>query len=164
MTRPTPHLPVTDENRAQLRLLLDESIPEGGTDADTLFTDEEIDTLLETSQFMWGAASKGWTIKAARVMQPGALVRAQYGSENYQFLSPKELADFALKMADLYNPFGRSATGGGGGDGTTPSPLLGSEKAVRIVRPVLWGVRSGDPGEGGLLELEHEGDFSRYGR
>ena len=37
----------TDKLRGRLRRLLDEKIPPSGTDADTRFSDEELDDLLE---------------------------------------------------------------------------------------------------------------------
>lgn len=49
-----------------LRLLLGERIPEGGLDTDTFFTDDEVESLLETTGGNINlAASLGWRAKAA---------------------------------------------------------------------------------------------------
>jgi hypothetical protein len=93
----------TDELREQLRLLLDETIPEGGTAADTLFTDAELDLLLTLSSTLDQAAAAGWKLKAQRVMSPTAVVEARFGSESFRFTSPKDLADFALGMAQRFS-------------------------------------------------------------
>lgn len=51
----------------QLRELLGERIPAGGTDADTLFSDDQIDDLLTRNATMNEAAHEGWRIKAAEL-------------------------------------------------------------------------------------------------
>ena len=94
---PTPAL------RTQLRLLIDESIPPEGSDSDTLFTDGEIDVLLETSRTIEQAAAAGWRLKAQRQMNPNAVVQARFGAESFTFVSPKDLADFALDMASKFS-------------------------------------------------------------
>lgn len=48
-----------------LRLLLGERVPEGGTDADTFFSDLEITDLLDTFGDVLLAAAAGWRSKAA---------------------------------------------------------------------------------------------------
>jgi hypothetical protein len=92
----------TPELRDQLRLLLDESIPEGGTDAETLFTDREIDLLLQASPTLEQAAAAGWRLKAQRQMNPNAVVQARFGAESFTFISPEKLAEFALGMAQRF--------------------------------------------------------------
>lgn len=54
---------MTDSER--LRLYLGESIPEGGTAADTFFTDAQVTDLLAGSESVFAAAAEGWRIKAA---------------------------------------------------------------------------------------------------
>lgn len=122
----------TPELHAQLRFLLDESIPLGGTDQDTLFLNSEIDMMLTVSTTMAEAAAMGWTVKAQRVMSPGAVVEAQFGSERYKFTSPKDLADFALKMAESFRPGGDNAAAAGGG----------GAYVVSICKPRLPGIMS----------------------
>jgi hypothetical protein len=57
---------LTDPDK--LRLYLGERIPEGGTDADTFFSDDEIQDLLDTAnaanQGLFFAAVLGWSAKA----------------------------------------------------------------------------------------------------
>lgn len=55
----------TDADR--LRARLGEDIPSGGADEDTLFSDEEIDDLLNTTSSLDAAISEGWEVKAARL-------------------------------------------------------------------------------------------------
>lgn len=55
---------ISDSER--LRLLLGEQIPDGGKPEDTLFSEEEIATLLsDASNDMDRAAYEGWRLKAA---------------------------------------------------------------------------------------------------
>lgn len=135
------------ELRDQLRLLVDESIPAGGTDADTLFTDREIDLLLNASPTLEQAAAAGWRLKAQRQMNPSAVVQARFGSESFTFVSPDKLAAFALDMAQRF-------AGG-------RSYVLG------LRRPCVAGVASmsgcGHPGCEGLerCKIAVCGDFSR---
>lgn len=57
---------VTPEDITRLRLLLDEKIPEGGTETDTKFLDSDIVALLENNGENWNLASaEGWTMKMA---------------------------------------------------------------------------------------------------
>lgn len=49
----------------QLRLLLGEPIPEGGSAADTLFTDAQLTIWIESSPDIERAAYDGWRAKAA---------------------------------------------------------------------------------------------------
>lgn len=48
-----------------LRIYLGETVPEGGSDIDTMFTDEEIDTFLTSTGSSEEAAALGWNAKAA---------------------------------------------------------------------------------------------------
>lgn len=48
-----------------LRLLLGEQIPEGGDEADTLFTDEQLEEWIDESGDVERAALDGWRAKAA---------------------------------------------------------------------------------------------------
>ena len=57
-------MPETTEVTA-LRLRLGESIPEGGTSADTLFSEEQLQAIVDTTDSADGAALEGWEIKKA---------------------------------------------------------------------------------------------------
>jgi len=54
---------ITDHER--LRTLLGESIPSGGSEADTLFTNAQIDDLLARYGTPTDSLAEGWAIKAA---------------------------------------------------------------------------------------------------
>lgn len=91
----------TEALREQLRGLLDEQIPEGGSDADTLFTDAEIDALLRAYQDLNLAAAQGWSQKAGRVMRDD-LQEIAVGAERYKAISPVDKATHARQMAEMY--------------------------------------------------------------
>jgi hypothetical protein len=48
-----------------LRARLGESIPEGGSDADTLFTDEQIEDFLDRYGSVANSLAEAWEVKAA---------------------------------------------------------------------------------------------------
>ncbi len=102
----------TPELRTKLRKLLDERIPEGGSDADTRFTDADIDELLIETANIYEAAATGWTMKAAMFQRElGQIESYAVGQERYDMRKLKDMLDYALKMADTYS---RMATSGMG--------------------------------------------------
>lgn len=54
---------ITENSR--VRALIGEAIPVGGTEADTLFTDEQIDDLLTRHTTVSGSLAEAWQMKAA---------------------------------------------------------------------------------------------------
>lgn len=93
---------LTDVDR--LRQLLGEEIPSGGTEADTLFTNEQIqDFLTSSDDDLTAAAALGWRAKAAEV---AGLVDISEGNASR---SLGQVHKHALAMAEFY----------GGGDLTT---------------------------------------------
>ena len=94
----------TDDLRLTLRMNLDEVIPEGGTDADTLFTNAEIDNLLIQSQTIEEASWRGWVVKGIRLAMStaGGLISAQMGSEQFKWSDPSDLLDFCKQMAEYW--------------------------------------------------------------
>lgn len=86
----------TDAER--IRALLGESIPVGGTDADTAFTDDQIDDLLETQGTVHLAVAEGWRIKAANYAE---LVDTAEGTSKRAM---SDLHKNALAMVDSYAP------------------------------------------------------------
>ena len=93
----------SQELRDQLRELIDERIPPGGTDADTRFSDAELDRILQAASTLNQAAAEGWRRKAARALsERGGLVSAGAGDERFEFVSPKEFREHCLQMADYY--------------------------------------------------------------
>lgn len=107
----------------KLRQLLGEMVPPSGTDADTLFTDEEITDLLDgvvDGDGMERAAYEGWRIKAAKLSN---LVDNTEGNVQRKF---SQLLDNANTMIKT---FARSS--GGATEGRT--------RIGRAVRPpVQW--------------------------
>lgn len=101
----------------KLRALLGESIPDGGTAADTLFSDEEIETLLaDANDDLDRAAYEGWRQKAASLAN---LVNVTDGNASREM---GKLLDNAEKMVRIYL---RSSSG----------PTEGRTRIGRIVRP-----------------------------
>jgi len=104
----------TPELEQALRVLIDEVVPPGGTDTDTRFTDAEIDVYLQTADSLQEAAANAWMAKAAKVVSNTAgILSVSAGSERVQFATPKDMADFAMRMAQYYRGlipgFGSSA-------------------------------------------------------
>lgn len=93
----------TEALRARLRKLLDERIPEGGKDTDTRLLDEDLDELLAESTCVFGAASMGWTMKAAMLQsEMGDVERLTLGQETEQLVSLRDRVTYALAMSDKY--------------------------------------------------------------
>lgn len=94
----------TAELRTKLRRLLDERIPAGGTDADTRFTDAEIDELLTEASSIEEAAAAGWRQKAAWAMsERGGLEKSRAGDESHEFVSLETYRKHCLEMASYYS-------------------------------------------------------------
>ena len=93
----------TDELRNKLRRLLDEKIPEEGTELDTRFLDSEIDDLLQEAVSIYEAASTGWVEKAGKYQREiGNLEETGTGQERYKLTSLTSQAEYALKMSRVY--------------------------------------------------------------
>lgn len=93
----------------KLRQLIGEMIPDGGTAADTLFTAEEIDDLLEgvdVATEMERAAFEGWRIKAAKLSN---LVDNTEGNVQRKF---SQLLDNAEAMLKIYQRASGGSTEG----------------------------------------------------
>ena len=86
----------------QLRRLLGEPIPDGGSEDDTLFSEDEIQSLLSSNPGIERAAFEGWRMKAAALTN---LVDTTEGNAQRKF---GQLLDNALDMVRLYQ---RSSTG-----------------------------------------------------
>lgn len=94
----------TDELRTELRELLDEEIPSGGTDSDTRFTNEQIDKLLQNADYIEEAAAAGWKRKALRAMsERGGLQESQAGDERHKFIDLEKYRDHCLAMAKMFS-------------------------------------------------------------
>lgn len=95
--------------RSRLRKLLNEVIPNGGTEADTNFLDSEIDLLLEEADTLYGAASLGWMEKAGLLQ--GDIEGYSSGTEKYDLTSLKDRLSHALAMAKQYSDMEAAAAG-----------------------------------------------------
>ena len=100
----------------QLRAKLGESLPEGGKASDTMFSDTEIEDLLEEgNQIVRAAAYYGWVEKAANY---AGLVTVSEGNASREMT---ELHRHALRMMDRYV-------------GYVSTPGRGKARIGRIVR------------------------------
>ena len=97
-----PRVAPTPESIALLRVLLNDPIPPGGTDADCMFTDAALAVMLQMSDSMAEAAYLGWTQKAMLYADPNRLVRAQIGSETLEFSNPAALIKWANDQAEWW--------------------------------------------------------------
>ena len=90
----------------QLRGLLGERIPSGGNESDTMFSDVELQEMLDkANQDMDRAAYEGWRAKAAEFAN---LVDTTEGNYSRKF---GQLLDNANTMARLYSRAGGSVEG-----------------------------------------------------
>lgn len=103
----------TDELRQELRELLDEAIPAGGTEDDTRFTDVQLNTLLSQASNIYAAASEGWTRKAGMLARElGQIDEYSVGQERYRIMNLQTAINGALAMARQYANMARSVSGG----------------------------------------------------
>jgi hypothetical protein len=133
---PTPAL------RDDLRELLDEQIPAGGADSDTLFPDAELDAVLRAVDYLELAAAELWSRKAGRVMRDD-LSEIAVGAERYRAVDPVKRAEHARTMAEMYAQ--RAPAGGSSLVSVEPPDVLGSRAAAADVdvSRLLWGVGVG---------------------
>jgi hypothetical protein len=104
----------------QLRSLLGEDIPEGGSAADTLFSDLEIQSYIDSTPNLDRAAYEGYRVKAARL---GNLVDTTEGNSQKKFSQARASA---IEMMKVYS----KASGG---------PTEGRTRIGRIKRdPLQW--------------------------
>jgi len=102
----------TPELRTKLRKLLDEPIPAGGSDADTRFSDADIDELLIDATNIYQAAAAGWTIKAGMLQRElGQIESYAVGQERYDMRELQDMVNYALKMAETYSRMAASSIG-----------------------------------------------------
>jgi hypothetical protein len=102
----------TPELRTKLRKLLDERIPDGGSEADTRFTDADIDELLIDATNIYEAAAAGWTIKAGIFQRElGQIESYAVGQERYDMRKLQDMVNYALKMAETYSRMAVSRMG-----------------------------------------------------
>ena len=96
----------TPELITSLRLLLGEDIPEGGTEADTLFTDSQLSSWISSAPNLDRAAYEGWKAKAANF---AGLVNVTDGASSREF---SDLLDNARAMVTIFSKSSGSNTTG----------------------------------------------------
>lgn len=96
---------VTDELITELRALTDERIPQGGSEADTRFSDEELRSILAGAATIEQAAARVWRHKAAMAFsERGGMEETRAGNEQTRFASLQEYRDHCLRMAAMFEP------------------------------------------------------------
>jgi len=99
------------ELHQKLRKLLNEMLPSPpGTDADTNFTNAEIDDLLRAAPNIYAAASVGWAEKAALLV--GDIESYGVGSEKYTLSSLRDRLAHAQAMSKQYQEMSADKSGG----------------------------------------------------
>lgn len=105
----------TPDEMIELRGMLAERVPIGGTADDTLFTDDQIRRWIDSNPDLERAAYEGWRQKAAEYAN---LVNVTDGAASREF---SDLLSNAMEMVKLY---AKSASG----------PTEGRARVGRIVR------------------------------
>lgn len=103
----------TDDLRTELRELLDEEIPSGGSESNTRFTTAQIDRLLTQAANVNEAAAAGWLRKAGKLQNElGRLEETQAGDERQKRVNLSTAIDYCLKMANEYKGLAAASSGG----------------------------------------------------
>lgn len=114
-----------EELREELRELLDDEIPEGGTDQDTDFTDARLNRLLEAAPNLYAAAAEGWRRKAVRIQKRlGDIASYTTGAEQYERVDLTKALNAALKMAATFDDMAK-----------TPPPNAAGSFMLGVQRP-----------------------------
>lgn len=93
----------TQKLERKLRRLVNEKVPTGGTFADTRFSDEDIDDLLNDADSIYASAAEGWRLKATLTDGPGETKEYSIGQETYKNTTSTEFASYCLQMAVMYD-------------------------------------------------------------
>lgn len=91
---------------AEVRELIGESIPQGGGEADTLFTDLQVQAWIDSTSSTDSAVVLGWKAKAARYAD---LVDTSEGTSKRAM---SDLHEHALKMIQYYDGTAGGTTSG----------------------------------------------------
>ena len=105
----------TENQITTVREMLGESIPQGGSEADTMFPDGRVTAWIEAATSLEGAALAGWRVKAAHFAN---LVNVTDGAASREM---SDLLDNALAMIKLYS-------------GLAQGPTYGRSRVGKIVR------------------------------
>ena len=102
----------TDELVKELRELLDEVIPEGGTEGDTRFADLQLGRMLSKANNIYAAAAEGWTRKAAMCQRElGQIQSYAVGQERYDLANVKDMLEYALMMVETFSQMAARSMG-----------------------------------------------------
>lgn len=101
----------TPELRIRLRKLLNATIKQGQTEADTDFLDADIDDLLKEAVSLYGAASAGWMMKVG--MMQGDIESYTSGQESYKLTKLSDMIAHAEGMAKHYRELDAKPAGQG---------------------------------------------------
>lgn len=93
--------------RERLRKMINDKIPQGGTDKDAVFSNAELDDILQESESIYYAASEGWTIKAG--LLEGDIEGYSAGNEKYELTKLQDRLAHALRMAQKYKDQAKEA-------------------------------------------------------
>lgn len=94
---------VTEECIKRIRELLNEGVPEGGTDADTLFSDLNLTITVQSAESENHALYLLWTQKAGRIqVKAGDIKSIHAGGENIERYTAADYVNLCLKTADGY--------------------------------------------------------------
>jgi len=94
---------VTPTLITDLRELIAEEIPSGGTEADTRFSNARLTVRLEAAYSIEEAAAECWDIKAGKFQaEIGKFKSVGSGQEAAQWYSPQEQLEYCQKMARMY--------------------------------------------------------------
>ena len=95
-----PEMNTTESQINRLRTMVNDAIPNSGTDAETAFSNAELEEILTETNNIYQAASDIWILKAGMVQ--GGIESYAVGSEHYELTSMKDQYDHALAMASMY--------------------------------------------------------------
>jgi hypothetical protein len=109
-----------------LRLVIDERIASGGTEADTSFTDEELTVIAtQCSNSLYLTAAEAWRIKAGLLQD--RIANYSIGSESVSYVSLREAYDRAIALSIEYKKKGSVDTDIARAFSQTPPDVLHSE-------------------------------------
>jgi len=115
----------TQELREELRELLDEEIPTGGTESDTEFTNAQINRVLESASSFHSAVAEGWRRKAGKIQKKLGLYSSyQSGTEKYEYVNLTTAMSAALNMVKMYDDMAARPFQGSYMLGITPPDVL----------------------------------------
>jgi len=105
----------TQAQITDVREMLGESVPQGGSEADTMFPNDRVTAWIDGSTSLEGAALSGWRAKAAHFAN---LVNVTDGAASREM---SDLLDHALAMIKLYT-------------GLSRGPAYGRSRVGKIIR------------------------------